>query len=109
MDIREQVARELCRMETGCGVHWDECIENDEREMYLVKADQIIPLVRADIQRDTVALLKNLRRDIWLIRGMAKSKSMFPYDMCREILSITKQSLEDIRSELKSGTFKEGE
>ena len=51
MGIKEQVARELCRMETGCGVHWDECIEDGQKEIYLVKADQIIPLVRADIAK----------------------------------------------------------
>ncbi len=94
------VTDELCK-------HFNDPI--DIECSYCEAAKAVIPLVRADMQRDTVALLKNLRRDIWLIRGMAKSKSMFPYDMCREILSITKRSLEDIRSELKSGTFKEGE
>ena len=53
------------------------------------------------MDKQTEELIKGLRRDIWDIRRMAKEKNMFPYDMCREILDITKQSLANIKEAMK--------
>ena len=53
------------------------------------------------MDKQTEELIKGLRRDMWLIRSMAKEKNMFPYDMCRDILHITKQSLANIKEALK--------
>ena len=52
------------------------------------------------MDKETRELIKSLRQDIWSIRRMAKGKFMFPYDMCREILDITKQSLKNIKEVL---------
>ena len=53
------------------------------------------------MDKQTEELIKGLRRDIWDIRSMAKGKYMFPYDMCCEILIITKQSLANIKEAMK--------
>ena len=53
------------------------------------------------MDKPTEELIKDLRRDIWAIRRMAKAKDMFPYDMCHRILNITKQSLANIKEVMK--------
>ena len=57
------------------------------------------------MDKQTIQLIKNLRRDIWDIRGMAKRKDMFPYDMCHEILIITKESLVNIKDALSDNPY----
>ena len=49
----------------------------------------------------TEELIKNIRRDIWDIRRLAKEKVLSPYDLCRTITNITTRSLKEIREYLE--------
>ena len=104
MDIKEQVARVLAKQNRD---EWWEKLGKYDKESYLEDADQIIPLVRADCQREigewgnedctehVVELRARLRKTL---EEMKADKPYFPRHGCYICWE----------ERFKSGTFQEG-
>jgi len=49
------------------------------------------------VDKDTERLLINLNYYLRTMRGMAKRKSLLPYDLCKEIIYYSSEALNDIK------------